>query len=61
MLKVYFTLPNATFKVTAKVIGFSKGLICFLFRKIPQHTTRTVNHPENNCSTNLGNCGAKSI
>ena len=34
MLKLYFTLPTATFKETAKVIDFSKGFICFLFRKI---------------------------
>ena len=34
------------------VIDFSKDFICFLFRKIPLHRTRILNHPENNCSTN---------
>ena len=52
MLKIYFALPTATFKVTAKVIDFSKSFICFLFRKIPLRRTRILNHPENYCSAN---------
>ena len=51
MPKIYFTLPGATFKETAKVTDFPKGVICFLFRKIPYHKTRILNHPENNWST----------
>ena len=35
MLKMYFTLPAATFKETAKVIDFSEAFICDLFRAIP--------------------------
>ena len=52
MLKIYFTLPTATFKETAKVIDFSKVFTCFLFRKIPLHRTLILSHPENNCFTN---------
>ena len=62
MLKIYFTLPTATFREAAKVIDFSKDFICFFFIKIPLHGTRNLNHLENNCSTNYpGNCVAKII
>ena len=52
MLKIYFTLPTLTYKETAKVIDFSKGLIFFLFSKIRLHRMRILNHPINNCFTN---------
>ena len=52
MLKIYIMLPIATFKETAKVVDFSKGFICFVFRKIPWHRMRILNHPINSCSTN---------
>ena len=32
-MKIYFTLPTATFKEAAKVIDFSEDFICFFFRK----------------------------
>ena len=52
MLQIDFTLPTTTFKENAKVIDFSKGFICFLFRNTPLHRTRILSHPKNNCSTN---------
>ena len=48
MLKIYFTLATVTFKETAKVNDFSKDFICFLFRKIPVHSTLILNHLETN-------------
>ena len=38
-MKIYFTLPTATFKETAKVID-SEDFICFLFTKIPLDVER---------------------
>ena len=46
MLKMYFTLPTATFKENAKVIDFSKGFICSVLRNSPLHRTRILSHPK---------------
>ena len=51
MSEIYFMLLTTTFKEIAQVIDFSKGFICFLFRKIPLHRTRILNHPKSNYST----------
>ena len=44
MLKIYFTLPTAAFKETAKLIDFSKDFICFLFTEIALHRTCILNN-----------------